>query len=734
MLSSESFKGISIVGPPPLGHLYLRLEPGLTALYGQNGAGKTLTLMALTKALRDLEQVQQSDFSSRELLERAGKNNFFLRSAIDIVYSTSCLHFHLPITKQFWDSGDVPDQLKKALVLQYGTMSDKAFHGNDSADWDDIVLGVLSALPNEATVEIAESYLREGRWLVASGNGNLYLCDRDPLQGPLASLWAQCWLEFEKEAQSRVDNAEQEKLWREEEYGEEYTSGEAYTSKESALFSYFDRAEYGAEGGFWELKEPRLPALLPPPPWLLGLPSFPDWMSFPVAAIGKTSQWRFDSISEDDAPISNSQTASKIAASTLEESQAKLDSLVVQVNSLFAQLFEHPPLLRATISTNFSIFHGQDPVSWSASTDDAGTFFPVQSLGRAHQRYLNFALECVLEDRRESKFKMISGKIEKVKSQPTFALIDEPELALHPAAQRYLAESIRFLAEYVVTSTHSSEFIDAAQNTTLVSQSEGKIELKPFLVDFDPEKRIFEARRLGTTPGQLALLTRAVVFVEGPHDAAIIGAFLKEELQQHRVLIVPLMGTKDVAELVNTEFLVGATNCPIFLCLDNIDLDFVLGLSSKLKKAVSQEQQRLLLAEANNSVVAQRHPEIRQMIRTLSAIATNGMLQRFTPFGFKQHDIVQMLPVELIKPGATTWEELEKNFLVESGQKSFKAGDGAAFKRFVGPGYTLNGIREALDILRLTYEERGGTLESNRPPELDRLASQISRIVSNVRK
>jgi hypothetical protein len=232
----------------------------------------------------------------------------------------------------------------------------------------------------------------------------------------------------------------------------------------------------------------------------------------------------------------------------------------------------------------------------------------------------------------------------------------------------------------------------------------------------------------------LALLTRAVVFVEGPHDAAIIGAFLIEELQQHRVLIVPLMGTKDVAELVNTEFLVGATNCPIFLCLDNIDLDFVLGLSSKLKKAVSQEQQRLLLAEANNSVVAQRHPEIRQMIRTLSAIATNGMLQRFTPFGFKQHDIVQMLPVELIKPGATTWEELEMNFLAETGQKSFKPGDGSAFKRFVGPGYTLKGIREALDILRLTYEERGGTLETNRPPELDRLASQISRIVSNVRK
>jgi hypothetical protein len=149
---------------------------------------------------------------------------------------------------------------------------------------------------------------------------------------------------------------------------------------------------------------------------------------------------------------------------------------------------------------------------------------------------------------------------------------------------------------------------------------------------------------------------------------------------------------------------------------------------------VSQEQQRLLLAEANNSVVAQRQPEIRQMIRTLSAIATNGMLQRFTPFGFKQHDIVQMLPVELIKPGATTWEELEMNFLAETGQKSFKAGDGSAFKRFVGPGYTLKGIREALDILRLTYEERGGTLETNRPPELDRLASQISRIVSNVRK
>ena len=731
MLYADNFKGVSIVAPPPVGHLYLQLAPGLTALYGKNGAGKTLTLTALKAALQELSA---ADFTmGRRLGSRGG---WFKRSTIDVIYRESCLHFHAPVTKESWDDGDISDQLKSALVRQFGSMSEAAFNANDMADWDDIVLGVLSALPNEATIEIAENYLQEGRWLVSSKNGALYLCDRDPLQGHFASSWNQSWLEFENSLQTPDENEEHEKQWREGEYGE------TYSPVTPTLFKYVTDREAGADGaGGWQLKEIALTKMLPPPPWLLGLPSFPSWMSLPIAAIGTIRYGHLTVIAESDEPISNSKIAKKVASNSFDEIQSNLDRLASFVNPLLAKLFEHPPLLRATISETREIFHGIAPVTWSASTNDLGTLFPAESLGRAHRRYFNFVLERALDGfvpesalQGQELFARFKGRKALTKPLATFAIIDEPELALHAGAQRYLAESVKMLADYVITATHSGEFIDLASSTTLVSQNDGRIELNPFLIDFSPQKRISEARRLGTTPGQLALLTRAVLFVEGPHDAEIIGAFLKDEIQQNRVQVVSLMGTKDVPELVNTEFLVGATNCPIFICLDNIDLDFVLSLHSKLKKAASQKQQRFLLAEANDSVAAKRSQEVRQMIRTMSAVAASDMLQRFNPFGFAQHDIVQLLPVELIRPGATTWEQIEIEFLAEKGQKFFLPGDGAAFKSFVGPGYTVNGIREALDRLRLAYEARGGTLESNRPPELDRLASQIFRVVSNAQK
>ncbi len=44
--------GVSVFGPTPLGWSHVRLEPGVTALYGKNGAGKTRLLAAISAALR----------------------------------------------------------------------------------------------------------------------------------------------------------------------------------------------------------------------------------------------------------------------------------------------------------------------------------------------------------------------------------------------------------------------------------------------------------------------------------------------------------------------------------------------------------------------------------------------------------------------------------------------------------------------------------------------------------
>ena len=49
-IASIQVLGVSLVGPPPIGEVHIQLTPGLTALYGLNGAGKTVVLSALERA------------------------------------------------------------------------------------------------------------------------------------------------------------------------------------------------------------------------------------------------------------------------------------------------------------------------------------------------------------------------------------------------------------------------------------------------------------------------------------------------------------------------------------------------------------------------------------------------------------------------------------------------------------------------------------------------------------
>lgn len=276
------------------------------------------------------------------------------------------------------------------------------------------------------------------------------------------------------------------------------------------------------------------------------------------------------------------------------------------------------------------------------------------------------------------------------------ALIDEPEAALHPAAAKHLASALSQLADVSFVATHSVEVFDEAAQAIHVTRDEGWIRLAPLEVKLVPEARALEARRLGVTLGQLNLLYRVIVLVEGPHDVAVINGLLHDDLAAARVLLLPLMGTKNLPGVDNSGFLVSSTTAPILVCMDNADERALAALRRQLDRTPNPADKRRLLAQ-----MPTRSSEQRTLAGLLSSAAEANQLHRIHTFGFAEADIVRYLPAELFRPGATSWDALVAEFLTLEKKSRMEPGDGARFKRFVGPAYSVKGINEALDRMRL---------------------------------
>jgi energy-coupling factor transporter ATP-binding protein EcfA2 len=268
--------------------------------------------------------------------------------------------------------------------------------------------------------------------------------------------------------------------------------------------------------------------------------------------------------------------------------------------------------------------------------------------------------------------------------------VDEPEAHLHPSAVGSVVrwcERMVSCGFNVVTATHHEEFLRASSRTTTlvhVTRESDKWETTartlrssatPFLQDL--------AMEIGMHPASVLSLHRAILFVEGPLDVAVLDEFAGPALDAAGVTLIPIHGTRNLQGLVDSE------------------LTTRLGIKMGVLTDATDPG---TMFERSNS---KRSGEEVKVSRLLKLFEDRG-LEVPTVFGVIEDDLLFALPVEGIRDHVVNgpfpaWKELVVACREATGQG---ASDSVNWKSFALERYGLdittgNGVRRVVHELNL---------------------------------
>lgn len=140
-------------------------------------------------------------------------------------------------------------------------------------------------------------------------------------------------------------------------------------------------------------------------------------------------------------------------------------------------------------------------------------------------------------------------------SEPgTFLLVDEPEVSLHPQAQRALMSYLRTSSSQVIAATHSSNLLDRADPRTVLrlKRAGGTVSAAcPSALTDDDARRL--ARHTSPQTAE-AFFARAVILVEGPSDQYALEALAERRgrnLDSEGISIVAIGGASTVGNYLS---------------------------------------------------------------------------------------------------------------------------------------------------------------------------------------
>ena len=224
------------------------------------------------------------------------------------------------------------------------------------------------------------------------------------------------------------------------------------------------------------------------------------------------------------------------------------------------------------------------------------------------------------------------------------------------------------LSAVTYVATHSREFLNHPGVTVHHVSRNGKGALT-----VEPLDRLHRARcdELGITPADLLLLNRVVLVVEGSHDMTVINHLVGSELDELRVLMLPMRGGRALATVVDSYLLAVMSDTPVIAALDNLRAEKVESYWTDLVANVDGGQKKFDAITTEHFSRRERDEET-FLVNYMRKAAELGQVDRFHVFGFEKPDIQDYLPVPSLVPGATSWAELRAEFGQQKKIRSFK--------------------------------------------------------------
>ncbi|WP_404444458.1 hypothetical protein LG315_11925 [Microbacterium marinum] len=399
----------------------------------------------------------------------------------------------------------------------------------------------------------------------------------------------------------------------------------------------------------------------------------------------------------DEEVLAWERTAAIAARHISAESTERLRHAML--DGLYAELHLAPPSER--------LFN--PPFEWQFSRDGGYRSVPLDALSRA-ERY--WAERAIVEGSAELTSRSDQGERDRIH------LYDEPESALHRAAEAHMASSLVERANkpgvFIIAATHSPELLDATDANLLeVERTNRKSIVRPL---GEVSRRALNG--LGLHPSDLLRLTRVFLVVEGLHDEVLLDHFLGQRFRAARVEIVPLHGGAKLSGTVDSRVLFDHTRAHVVGLLDNTDAAHVSGVWSAAQEIAATGH----VAEAKEAIlsrIGKANGESQYLSTWLTRALDNGLGARLTPVGLSKADVIEYLPADKVVPRAASWGDLRKQHAAALAGKSGTPRD---FKKWLTAQHKVQ--FEVSDLLR--YAE-GVAL----PREFELLAKTIEAIAAD---
>lgn len=620
----------------PLDNVAIVFGPDVTAFYGQNGAGKSWILKCLRNALRGhstgmtqlICEFEQGSPGYEWTLDRVAEAARETRYEATVDHDREWLYD--AADEWFFRGGkflrpyDYTDELPSDLIEELSKVTTFALipTGDLAPEWDIWLCMPRDSVRFPACARVLEEFLRVRE-------------EADRRSKP----------HWERFAALEAGDL----TWTEEEYEE--TKRELEQAYDDEIEPLLLSPLFTPLGGLlWEYVDVPDPETIDQ--WLD--PMLDDDLPIPVVKLFASRDIPLVlEADEDDADVDALTAALFVDAFeenlndaegiTMTKSMKEwVSHLADRANSLYRSLLQDAPHLTLEVR-KLGRWAVEGAMHWHvAYGDNESSKVPVGELSRAESRWARVAVRRALD----------------VAGATTTLLMDEPEAALHRAAERHMArglDGLTTLGPQVVVATHSPEVLNAQSTGCIhVAKDNGRTHVGQ-MPPMGPET----LAQLGLSPSDLLGLYRIFLLVEGEHDEIVIQTLCRDFLDGARVKIIPMRGGRNLPGTVESQLLFDLSDAHLVAVLDSVRSDEISAVWTEAQTLFFSENAEAAIEHLAQAFGPKRVMEHEWIVNWLSRAIKKGVHGRMSPYGLAARDIIEYLPVEALVPKAgKSWQDL----------------------------------------------------------------------------